>query len=594
MEENKINNKIDNKIGFVVAGIAIIVLIVIFVVVSLLNDKDKNVEKIEFEQVTAYSNKMTEAMEKAKTMELDEAKSFVVSEIYDTNELYGGNDSVDYLSNQLLQKTLADNSASVDEFIVSIQKELDNVSSSLNDGVDELLNGSNKNVLKSSITMRSNTVCSDKRIDDKYCVDKLNARVYISDANSDKWAVVIHGYMMSGSLMYSAVGNMYAEQGYNVLAPDLRGFGSSDGSVAMGYLESLDVYDWIKDLNQNWNNKERYGVNVAPESIVVHGISLGGATTLQLATNPDIKLAANEPYTSNLTDLHVKGFVDDCGYTSMSGIITGMLSMGELVDLTSILSSLNIDLDDFMAEISNIAKLENIPGFEDFNIESLENIDFSELYNNLERFTSSYNNLQDEINKYINSNGTYQIPGFDQDKINEMLKDYLNYVDNTDIKDKANSIIQDAQDKIDNINPDDLFNNFNPGDLSNIMGASVNHNNNDFSLDGLVAKALMNLVGVGLTEDNYAKYSNVFSEGREFVNGSKVMIIHGTTDTTVPHSNADVVEKNVNPGILVHKWDAELQPHAFIVVGIKKDEYKGLVKNYLNCLNDSSCVQITK
>ena len=387
---------------------------------------------------------------------------------------------------------------------------------------------------------------------------------------------------------------MYSEQGYNVLAPDLRGFGSSDGSVAMGYLESLDVYDWIKDLNQNWNNKERYGVNVAPESIVVHGISLGGATTLQLATNPDIKLADKEPYTSNLTDLHVRGFVDDCGYTSMSGIITGMLSMGELVDLTSILSSLNIDLDDFMAEISNIAKLENIPGFEDFNIESLENNDFSELYNNLERFTSSYNNLQDEINKYINSNGTYQIPGFDQDKVNAMLKDYLNYVDNTDIKDKANSIIQDAQDKFDNINPDDLFNNINPGDLSNIRGASVNHNNNDFSLDGLVAKALMNLVGVGLTEDNYAKYSNVFSEGREFVNGSKVMIIHGTADTTVPHSNADVVEKNVKPGILVHKWDAELQPHAFIAVGIKKDEYKGLVKNYLNCLNDSSCVQITK
>ena len=141
---------------------------------------------------------------------------------------------------------------------------------------------------------------------------------------------------------------------------------------------------------------------------------------------------------------------------------------------------------------------------------------------------------------------------------------------------------------------DKVFNNFNPGDLSNIMGASVNHNNNDFSLDGLVAKALMNLVGVGLTEDNYAKYSNVFSEGREFVNGSKVMVIHGTADTTVPHSNADVVEKNVKPGILVHKWDAELQPHAFIVVGIKKDEYKGLVKNYLNCLNDSSCVQITK
>ena len=589
IENNKIDNKFDDKIGFVISGIAIVVLIVIFVIVSLLNDKDKKVEKVEFEQVTAYSNKITETMEKAKNMELDEARSYVASQIVDNNQLYSGNDSVDYLSNQLLQKTLADTSASVEEFISNIQKEIDNVSDSLNDGIDKLLNGGNKNVLKSSITMKSNTVCGDDRIDDKYCVDKLNARVYIADANFDKWAVIIHGYMMSGSLMYSAVGNMYAEQGYNVLAPDLRGFGSSDGSVAMGYLESLDVYDWIKDLNQNWNNKERYGVNVAPESIVVHGISLGGATTLQLATNPDIKLSSTEPYTSNLTDLHVKGFVDDCGYTSMSGIITGMLSMGEMVDLTALLSSLNIDLDDFMAEISNIAKLENIPGFDEFNIDSFKIIDFSGLYDNLEKFTASFNNLEDEINKYINSNGSYQIPGFDQDKVNDFIKNYWNYGDN------VNSNIQNSQGNGHNFNPNDIFNNnFYSGNLNNTMCASEKQKSSDFSLDGLVAKALMNLVGIGLTEDNYAKYSNVFSEGRQFVNGSKVMIIHGTADTTVPHSNADVVEKNVAPGILVHKWDAELQPHAFIVVGVKKDEYKGLVKNYLNCLNDSSCVQITK
>ena len=94
--------------------------------------------------------------------------------------------------------------------------------------------------------------------------------------------------------------------------------------------------------------------------------------------------------------------------------------------------------------------------------------------------------------------------------------------------------------------------------------------------------------------NNYVKYSNVFSTGRKFVSGSKVMVIHGTADTTVPHSNADTVEKNVNPGILVHKWDAANQPHAFIVIGAKKDEYKTLVTNYLKCIDDSTCTSVSR
>mgnify|MGYP006898639041 CR=1 FL=1 len=45
--------------------------------------------------------------------------------------------------------------------------------------------------------------------------------------------------------------------------------------------------------------------------IIVHGISLGGATTLQLATNPDIASASDNVYNQNLDNLHVKGFIDE-------------------------------------------------------------------------------------------------------------------------------------------------------------------------------------------------------------------------------------------------------------------------------------------
>lgn len=73
----------------------------------------------------------------------------------------------------------------------------------------------------------------------------LSGNVYYADlANgkrSNKWAIVIHGFMMTGELMANAVGQMYLDQGYNVLAPDLRGAGNSQGKTGMGYLESLDI-----------------------------------------------------------------------------------------------------------------------------------------------------------------------------------------------------------------------------------------------------------------------------------------------------------------------------------------------------------------
>ena len=622
MEENNLMNENNDKkkLGLIIGIVVFIILIVVFLVMVVFNKNEE--ESFETKQVTSYSNRMNEVMEKVKTMDdVEEAKSFVVSEIYDANELYGGNNSVDYISNQMLVTTMTDASTTIESLLSSLTSSLDKVVNDVNDGVDTLLNGNNKDILRTTLTMKSNTVCEDENIDNKYCVEKLSARIYIVDENSDKWAVLVHGNMMSGSLIYSALGNMYTEQGYNVIAPDLRGFGSSDGSVAMGYLESLDVYDWIKDLNANW--KDRYGVTKAPSNIVVHGVSLGGATTLQLATNPDIAQSNRGPYTNNLTSLNVKGFVDDCGYTSMSGIITGMLSMGEMVDLTSILGSLNIDLEQFMSEFKKIADVQKIPGFEMFDISKLENMDFSQLYGSLEQFSGEFTKLQDELNKYINSNGNYEIPGMNQDTINNMLSESYNYFSNQDVKNKVQNMMQnyfpeDYKNMINNFNKEDFedkindaMNNINQeevkdkidGIMDGIDGIGQNTSNvvrlastnsSEQVLEGLIAKVLMNLVGVGLTEENYVKYSNVFSTGRKFVSGSKVMVIHGTADTTVPHSNADTVEKNVNPGILVHKWDAENQPHAFIVIGAKKEEYKTLVSNYLKCIDDSTCTSVSR
>ena len=126
------------------------------------------------------------------------------------------------------------------------------------------------------LTLRSNTVCDTETIDDKYCLDgnnsKLSANVYVHDEKSTKWVVLLHPFMTNGSVMYGVLGETYKELGYNVLAPDLRGFGNSSGKVAMGYLESLDTYDWLLDLHYNY--EKRYGVKNQPETIIVHGKSI--------------------------------------------------------------------------------------------------------------------------------------------------------------------------------------------------------------------------------------------------------------------------------------------------------------------------------
>lgn len=559
VEEKKSISK--GKIGLIIAIVVFILIVVVFVGLLIKNNSDsESIDTYEKEQLASFETKMLETYEKAKTMDYETAQEFIVSDIYDNAEIYGGNDSVDYLSNQLLTTTMSDTTKSVEDLIKSLQDKSDKVVSDLVDGV---LNGGNDDIVKTSITMRSNTVCNDGDIDQKFCVEKLNARVYIVDKNSDKWAILVHGNMMSGSLMYSSVGDMYTSQGYNVLAPDLRGFGSSDGSVAMGYLESLDVYDWIKDLNANWNDSSRYGVSVKPQTIVVHGVSLGGATTLQLATNPDIAAAAGDPYTSNLTQLNVKGFVDDCGYTSMSGIITGMLSMGDTLELSSLLGSLDIDLDSFMSEFNKVASAEKVSGFENFDANSLKDLDFAEMSTYLEQFSDVFGQVEEEFNKYQTSNGSYEIPGYDKNTIDELINKYSSLLENSGF------------------------------DPNGIQRRETESDNNAV-LEGLIGKVLMNLVGVGLNDDNYAKYSDVFSSGRSFVNGSKVMVIHGTADTTVPHSNADTVAANVSPATLVHKWDADLQPHAFIVVGANKSEYTNLIANYLKCIDDVNCTSVSR
>lgn len=117
---------------------------------------------------------------------------------------------------------------------------------------------------------------------------------YLPKRNSDKTAILLHGYMNNKNTMapYAA---MFHQLGYNVLMPDARSHGQSEGKyIGYGWIEKADVKKWIyKVIKKNGTNSK----------IVLFGVSMGGATTM---------MTSGEKLPSE-----VKAFVEDCGYTNV-------------------------------------------------------------------------------------------------------------------------------------------------------------------------------------------------------------------------------------------------------------------------------------
>lgn len=134
--------------------------------------------------------------------------------------------------------------------------------------------------------------------------DGLTLRgVYYANASSHRWAIALHGYRgdHEGALRLAVP---YYEAGYQVLTPDLRACGASDGDfVGMGWLDRKDILRWVD-----------YIIAQDPQAeIVIHGISMGAATTM---------MTAGEDTPDN-----VKAFVEDCGYTSVWDVFASELQL---------------------------------------------------------------------------------------------------------------------------------------------------------------------------------------------------------------------------------------------------------------------------
>lgn len=104
----------------------------------------------------------------------------------------------------------------------------------------------------------------------------LVARKVVTNSKSNKWVVILHGYNGSMEDVYD-IAMHYADEGYNILTPDLRANGESEGSfLGMGWTDRLDVINWVDVILKDNPSAE----------VVIHGIDTGADAALMLSGEP--------------------------------------------------------------------------------------------------------------------------------------------------------------------------------------------------------------------------------------------------------------------------------------------------------------------
>ena len=130
---------------------------------------------------------------------------------------------------------------------------------------------------------------------------KLAATHFSPARRSHSWVILVHGYGCSQQYSWDFASE-YLRHGYEVLTPDLRASGESEGRyLTMGALESQDIVRWARQI-----------AAADPEArIVLHGVSMGAATVM-------LASAAELPP-------QVTAVVEDSGYTDVYGMFSAEL-----------------------------------------------------------------------------------------------------------------------------------------------------------------------------------------------------------------------------------------------------------------------------
>ena len=104
---------------------------------------------------------------------------------------------------------------------------------------------------------------------------QLKAVYYPCDSGSNVTVVCVHGYTSHAEREWAFPGLFYHSMGFNVLIPYQRAHGISEGKyLSFGALEHRDMLKWVEKINE---------MNPC-DSILIHGLSMGGGIVLDLCT----------------------------------------------------------------------------------------------------------------------------------------------------------------------------------------------------------------------------------------------------------------------------------------------------------------------
>lgn len=147
--------------------------------------------------------------------------------------------------------------------------------------------------------------------------------LWVPTDNARGTVILAHGYRSSYLLDFCAAFPIYHKLGMNILIPEQRSHGKSEGNfITFGVKESDDMICWLE-----WHNQK-----YLETPVLFCGISMGASTVLYLA--------------DKILPQNVCGIIADCGFTSPHEIITEVFH--KVIHLPSVPS---IWIADFLARI---------------------------------------------------------------------------------------------------------------------------------------------------------------------------------------------------------------------------------------------------
>ncbi len=125
---------------------------------------------------------------------------------------------------------------------------------------------------------------------------KLHYYVIKNRIPTNKWVIIAHGYG-SYAIRHSLNALNFYNMGFNILVPDARGHGKSEGNyIGMGYKDRLDIILYANKIINDFGDISN------PPQIILYGCSMGAATVM---------MALGEKLPNN-----IRACIADCGYSS--------------------------------------------------------------------------------------------------------------------------------------------------------------------------------------------------------------------------------------------------------------------------------------